>query len=115
MKNGSLPNKKTRQYSIKENFQCYECFGFNHIASECTNRKNKFNKAMVATWDDESDESDDESLYSEDESLHTYKALTIFTKPSNDIEENYCNNSEEEKSDEEDLLDAYNELCNKSV
>lgn len=70
MKKSSPPKKHTREHSRK-GLQCYECHEFDHIASEYTNKKNKFKKkAMTATWKDESDELSDDSS-SEDESSHT--------------------------------------------
>lgn len=40
--------------------QCYECKGYGHIAVECANKnKSKVKgKAIAATWDEDSDESD---------------------------------------------------------
>lgn len=50
--------------------QCYECKGYGHLAAECAKKSNNKtkNKAMAATWDEDSEESDYESLCSDDES-----------------------------------------------
>ena len=55
--NVRIPKNFEKMKSSK-GIQCYECQGYEHIASECGNRKSK-KKALNTTWDDEtSDEND---------------------------------------------------------
>lgn len=54
----SLPKKTSENFRIrekhKENPQCYECKGFGHLTVEFANKKKEKHKAIVTTWDDDS-------------------------------------------------------------
>ena len=53
-KNDILENKAYKKYE-KNPIHCYECQGFDHVASPCENRKLKNKgKALSATWSDDS-------------------------------------------------------------
>lgn len=60
----SFHNFRKKKDFSKEPHICYECKGRGHIAGDCGNKKSKYklkSKAMVVTWNDDSDESKDES------------------------------------------------------
>lgn len=105
----------------KEEPVCYECKGCGHLASKCANKIKKMmdqGKAMVATWDNELDESDVESQYNEDEFSHEVRAFVPFAREPEISPSEYeeADEGEEEVDEgEEDLQEAYNEMYNESV
>lgn len=74
---------------------------------------------MVATWDDDLDESDDESQYSEDEFSHEVRAFIALARGEPVISPSKCEEAyegeEEIDEDGEDLQEAYNEMYHESV
>lgn len=80
----SYPRYKKKKDFSKEPPICYEWKRRGHIIEDCGNKKNKYKskgKAMVATWDDESETLKHESLSSEEAPSQVITAFVAFGTP----------------------------------
>lgn len=118
----SYPGYKKKNDFFKEPPIFYECKGSGHIAKDCGNKKNKYKskgKAMVATWDEESETLEHESQSSEEAPSQDINAFMAFeTSMSSLLETSDLSEDEgeyEEEGETYDAQEAFEDLFVQSV